>query len=124
MNAIIEFFKDNYGVIIFFSVLFLVYLCVYHINNKNKYNPDNFYLNDKCIVIEKGGYSEKVGKYNNQGKYFLIQRISDTTQFTELNGYNWKALADKNGSQLYYSKDIGDTLFFEYIDRSRFFRIK
>ena len=79
-------------------------------------------LFSSCNGADKGGYAERNGKYTNVGKYFLIRRISDTTEYTELTGYNWRELSDYYGSKLYFSKNIGDTLFFDYIRKDRFWK--
>ena len=85
-------------------------------------NPDDHshYINDKCIIVDKGGNEEKNGKYNIVNKTLLIRRISDTTMYTELNTKNWDGLNEIYGSPLYYSKEIGDTLFFKYIRKKSF----
>jgi hypothetical protein len=85
-------------------------------------NKENRYLNYKVIIIEKGGYSERNGKFSENGKYFLVRSISDTTLFTELAGYNFEPLGAQNGSPLYWSKQPGDTLKFDYIRKDRFWR--
>lgn len=91
-------------------------------SENNGPDPTIHYINDDCIIVDKGGYSERNGKYNNYGKYMLIRRIRDTTEYTELTGYNWRSLADYYGSSLYYSKNVGDTLHFEYIGIHRFWK--
>jgi len=87
--------------------------------NKNK---DSQYFNYKVVLVEKGGYSERDGKFSNNGKYFLVRSVADTTLYTELTGYNYNSLAENNGSALYWSKQPGDTLFFKYIRKDRFWR--
>jgi hypothetical protein len=87
-------------------------------------NHDDKYYNYKVIVKEKGGYAERNGKYTNVGKYFLVQSVEDTTLYTELNGYNFDALGEHYGSSLFYSKEVGDTLFFDYIKKDRFWEIE
>jgi hypothetical protein len=80
-----------------------------------KPNEKEHYIKEYFIIKEKGGFAERNGKYTNVGKYFLIQRLADTTEFTELNGHNFGQLGEYYGSSLYYNKEEGDTLYFEYI---------
>lgn len=81
---------------------------------------DAVYHNLKAVVISKGGYSEKNGKINSQGNSLLIRSLTDTTMYTELTGYNWTDLQSQYGSKLYWTKKVGDTLFFETIRKDRF----
>ena len=94
--------------------------------------PDKQYHNEKFVIVEKGGYANRAGKFSSYGKYFLIKRVKDTTEFTELTGYNWEACdnghdhAFKNSNgmtdSLYYNRKVGDTLFFKYIRKNRFWK--
>lgn len=70
----------------------------------DKYYPNlcDHYLKEQFIIMRKEMESLP-----------MLPNISDTTEYTELSGYNWSALANYHGSKLYYSKNIGDTLFFE-----------
>jgi len=103
------------------AVIVLTLIILGYVGSCNK-NKDSQYFNYKVVLIEKGGYSERDGKFSNNGKYFLVQSVADTTLYTELTGYNYNALAENNGSALYWSKQPGDTLFFKYIRKDRFWR--
>lgn len=100
----------------------LLFAILFSSCKNNVADPEIHYLKEKCVIMAKGGYSERNGKFSNQGKYFLIRRVLDTTEYTELAGYNWAPLADYYGSSIYYSKNIGDTLFFDYIRKERFWK--
>jgi hypothetical protein len=105
------------------AIVVYVMLCVVLFSScENGADKKVHYIKEKCIILDKGGYDERDGKYTNVGKYFLIRRISDTTEYTELTGYNWGELSDYYGSKLYFSKNIGDTLFFDYIRKDRFWK--
>ena len=88
-------------------------------SEENKPDTSVSLTNEKFILIDKGGYSERSGKYSSHGKYFLIRSIKDSLKFAELTRDNWADLSDS----LYYNKEVGDTLCFETIKRSRFFKI-
>ena len=78
------------------------------IETKNDDNSsDSKCFNKEKYIIKEKGY-----------KYMLIRRIVDTTHFAELTIDN--LLTNK----LYYGKNVGDTIYFEYIKKERFFSIK
>lgn len=94
----------------------LLATCVHKVKDRQKvyhgYADDRYYYNDQVIVVEKGN--------NAHGNYLLVQRLTNRTQYTELNGYNWPGLKNPYGNPLYHFSNAGDTLFFKYIAKSRF----
>lgn len=105
---------------VFLVILFLIYR--HDQNGSQKYFAKTNYLKDRAVIVQRGGYAERNGKFSNLGKYFLIRRVKDTTEYTELNGANWGDLSNFYGSSLYYSKNVGDTLYFDYINKKRFWK--
>jgi len=87
-------------------------------------HKDDLYYNYKVTIVEKGGYAERNGKFNEYGKYFLVRSIEDTTLYTELSGNNFSALSEFYGSSLYWSKQKGDTLTFDHIRKDRFWKMQ
>ena len=85
-------------------------------------HKNELYYNYKVVIIEKGGYAERNGKFTNVGKYFLVRSVSDTTLYTEISGHNFGPLGDINGSPLYWSKKVGDTLDFGHRRKNRCWR--
>ncbi len=94
-------------------------------NEHFKPNTDVHYVNDSAIIIK---HSKSTPNQGYEGYAFLIRRIKDTTEFTELNSNNFKGLQNggcspyNTAAQLYWSKTIGDTLHFDYIKKSRFWK--
>lgn len=83
------------------------------------------YLNEKFIIVssnEESGLSNDKFHKPILVKKWLIQSLSDTTQFAELTshgGYKQFYIT----KELWYNKNVGDTLYFEYILKERFFTI-
>ncbi len=73
------------------------------------------YLNMNCVIVEKIPVVA-YGKTSTKG--FLIRDIQDTTLYTEFTNLNNGILEDS----IYYNHEVGDTLHFDYILQSRFFR--
>lgn len=95
---------------------------------KKKNNERNIYRNEKCVLV---GTNEAAQDFTHDKfhkpiviKVWLIQRVSDTTQFAEISSYNDNTKAFHVTKELWYTKDIGDTLYFDYILKKRFFTIK
>lgn len=89
---------------------------------KKRNNEKLIYRNEKVLIV---GSNESQGisadKFNQPVviKVWLVQRLSDTTKFAELSTQNSKIITN----ELWYSKGIGDTLYFDYIRKDRFFTI-
>jgi hypothetical protein len=82
------------------------------------YSDQHRYYNLKCVLKEKG--------QSKDGYYFLIQTVDYPFLNAELNSYNWDGLSayrhDNKGNILFYSKKVGDTLYFDYIKKDRFWK--
>jgi len=70
-----------------------------------------YYSKTKFII------EEKCGSVNH--RYFLLRSVSDS-RCTEYYGLGTSSLR----KEIYYGKNIGDTLYFDYILKSRFFDYK
>lgn len=68
------------------------------------------YFNEYFIVKEK----------IPERKVLIIQRLADTNYFAELPGHNLFSVG--KWDSIYYSKKIGDKVFFEHIRKDRFFK--
>ena len=87
----------------------------------------DFYFNYKCRVVAINSNDIGfVGKFNSPTtcNVLLVQSLFDTTLYAKLsscNSGNWYInLSDSN----IYSKHIGSPVYFKYVMKSRFFRIK
>lgn len=90
----------------------------------------NFYWNEHLMLVNKEHYVTKVGDKIMDIKYFLLRRMVDTTEFVELNSVDFinriKHPRQKDPhyvDSLYHSVDIDDKLFFEQINKNRFFEV-
>jgi hypothetical protein len=95
--------------------MFLSAIAIFTIFHTTRMAPlENLYINDTCVVVEKFGYNDECS--------LIIRRIKDTTDYTELNGYNWRNPNAEYGNLLFYCKNVGDTLSFKFINKRRFWR--
>ena len=117
-----SFFTLAYSFFIASIILALVSCCSIASHNPNDQLPKGadlriHYVWFKAVILEKGTNGDA------KGKYFLIRGVQDTTLFTELTGNNFNGLdgnAYSGTDSLYYNKNIGDTLYFDYIKKDRF----
>jgi hypothetical protein len=94
---------------------------------RSKLNDRELFRNEKFVIVsaESSGTLTQ-DKFHSPVlvKMWLIQRVADTTQFAELVSYSHNR---SNGflitNELWYNKSVGDTLFFKYICKDRFFTI-
>lgn len=78
-------------------------------------DPKIHYINMDCTIVEK---IPVVGVMNRQSKAFLIRSVSDTTLYSEFIDIDSYVMPDS----VYYNHGVGDTLHFDYILKSRFFK--
>jgi hypothetical protein len=124
-------FFDVFGHSIFMICVFVllgILLYIAFIPNpiKRAGNEKELYRNEKCVIV---GTNEAAQDFSHDKfhrpiviKVWLVQRVSDATQFAELTSYDdydhWHITRE-----MWYSKGIGDTLYFKYIRKNRFFTI-
>ncbi len=111
--------------------LLLIPLMMMGCCRRSNLRESTHYFDEKVIIVSKSPKELWVsGKHSGESRYLLVRRATDTTMYAELNG-NW---LDKDGrphnwtnpnyfDSLCYNTDINDTLFFDYILKSRFFHI-
>lgn len=102
-------------------VLALTYFLVFEqrVNNHKK-----LIENEKFVIVganESPDVTPDKFRRPTSIKVWLIQRINDPTQFAELRSDRG---AFRISNELWYNKSEGDTLYFEYIAKYRFFTIK
>jgi hypothetical protein len=86
---------------------------------------ETYYVKEKFVIINSSA-AINVTQVPTNEKNWLVKRIvqeyKDTLEFAELhNAPQIGTFAISN--ELWYSKKIGDTLYFDYILKSRFFKI-
>jgi hypothetical protein len=103
------------------TILFLIALSIGIIalfascENEVKPNPNIHYINMDCIIVEK---ISSVGSGRLTSKAFLIRGVKDTTLYSEYVSLRQYVMQDS----VYYKHEVGDTLHFDYIKKSRFFK--
>ena len=124
-------FFDVFGHSILFTLMILaigtmLYIAIIPNPIKRAANEKELYRNETCIIV---GSNEAAQDFSHDKfhrpivlKVWLIQRVTDTTQFTELTS-SWDDNHFYVTKELWYSKGIGDTLHFDYIRKDRFFTI-
>jgi len=87
------------------------------------YDEEQYFVNEKFKIVATNGVGDVYQKYNQpvQNKKWLIQRLNDTTYCGEITSYQSDGFYITD--ELWYNKSVGDTLYFEFIGRWRFFRI-
>jgi hypothetical protein len=95
---------------------------------RSKYHDKELFRNEKCVIVMTawdGALTQDKFHTPVFVKTWLVQRVADTTQFAELTSYDHNyAGGFRITNELWYNKGIGDTVFFEYICKDRFFKIK
>ena len=104
------------------SFLFLIALSIGIIaifascEGRSKLDSNIHYINMDCVIVEK---IPSVGSFSKRtSKAFLIRGLEDTTLYSEYVDLYRYTMTDS----LYYSSEVGDTLHFDYIKKSRFFK--
>lgn len=134
---IIKFFYDIkdyvyiYGnlmllILVFLLAAAIMYIGIFPNPIKKKANEKEIYRNEKLLIV---GTNEAAQDFTHDKfhrpiitKVWLVQRLKDTTQFAELDS-NYDSNDFHVTNELWYSKGIGDTLYFDYIRKTRFFTI-
>ena len=103
-------------------ILFLIALSIGIISifasceGRSKPDSNIHYINMNCVIVEK---IPSVGSFGKRtSKAFLIRGLKDTTLYSEYVDLYRYDMTDS----LYYSSKVGDTLHFDYIKKSRFFK--
>jgi hypothetical protein len=119
-----------WAIIIWGSVLLLYGYIIYRKEYTDHTNQ--IYQNVSATIIDNDGYlhdfDDKFHK-TEPVKFLLIRLINDTTKYTELSSRNWfplhnnKYIQNFNWLKFYYNHKIGDTLYFDYIRKDRFFDV-
>lgn len=86
-----------------------------------KADPNIHYINMNCVIVS-GDQDITNAKHPARFKYFLIRDTKDTTLYTEYTTINCKTCSYSMSDEFYYNHKRGDTLHFDYILKSRFFR--
>jgi len=122
-DLVLAFFKLRMKKILILSFLFALFSCNIHDNE--------LLFNYKCIIVKTNAEESLTkDKFHKPTicRTWLIQSVIDTTSFAELGtcghwGQGENSYWNISNSE-FYNKKIGDTLFFKYIRKDRFFKIR
>jgi hypothetical protein len=98
---------------------------IYFAATKDRIVPDTHFIDEKLeLVSTNESPSQTLDKMRTyiMLRTWLVRRVSDTTQYCELTSYSpYGGFAIS--PQAWYSHKSGDTLYFKYIRKDRFFTI-
>lgn len=105
------------------TVLILILLSLISCNKKFKPDPKDFYINENFVLVGTNETTGLQGKIRKPVliKMWLIKSIShpemhrEITQNTPYVGFS---------DSQWYSTNIGDTLHYDYMRKTQFFKIK
>ena len=121
------------GITIYSIMLFAFTLSSCHVTTEEEKRAERekvYFLDEKFIIISTSGgeiaHQANGNHIPTNEKNWLVQRVKevypDTLEFAELHNTPQIGTFAIN-NELWYSKQIGDTLFFEYILKERFFKV-
>jgi hypothetical protein len=89
----------------------------------NKDHSHELYTNYKVTIVDMGNGVKEVGSKHKRrvnAHFILLRSVKDTSLITEWEQHDWHIpLTDST----YYNHKIGDTLFFKYIRKDRFWKL-
>ena len=97
---------------IFATIIFIVTLLYLFSSLQNAYISDRYFNKENFIVINKDDRSENI----------IFQRVSDTTYYSDMNKSTALTNLKERWDSFYFIIKVGDTLYFDYINKDRFFR--
>lgn len=113
--------------LLFLGIAALLIITIFPNPLKRAANEKEIYRNEKLVIV---GTNEAAQDFTHDKfhkpiviKVWLVQRVKDTTQYAELSSYDHYGNMFYVTNELWYSKGIGDTLYFKYIRKNRFFTI-
>lgn len=80
--------------------------------SNDKPRPKTHFIDVHFVIRSKGSTTGR-----NEWRFFLIQGVEDSTVWGEYYGLKTYGLPDS----IWYNREIGDTLWFKYIRKDRFF---
>lgn len=104
--------------IILFTILF--------IGCGNKITPKTHYINVDVVIVsinQTDGFTREKYPKPTAIKQWLVRLVQDTTMYRELSS-NEETSSIGISDEMWYSHKVGDTLHYDYLIKSRFFKIK
>ena len=87
-------------------------------------DPDVHFVDEKFVLIEKTEKEMDINGNTKNVRTWKIQRNIVTGDSLEIGVINNKGCDYIINDELWYNKEVGDTLYFEYIRKDRFYKVK
>jgi len=115
-------------VILIVILAILLTSCIVNEADLQKRKEKVYFLNENFVIIKIKAKADKVNDKTTPAfvKIWLVQRINsnpDSILCAELSSVPESSEDFRITNELWYNKDIGDTLHFKYIRKNRFFRV-
>ncbi len=117
-HPIIEFFHNSNvkilgGILLVCSILALFVIIILFVSKKSADNKYNKLYHNEYFTIK---YKDPLGHR------IIFQRDLDTTYYAQMSADENIFYKESKWDCLWYSKNVGDKLYFDYIMKSRFYR--
>ena len=114
-------------IVLVLALITMIVVIYWGIVENRKRAGAQLYHNEMFVIIGSNESSPGVSsdKYHKPiaAKVWLIQRVNNINEFAELSSTDG-SYGFRISNDLWYTKGIGDTLYFKYIRKDRFFTIK
>jgi hypothetical protein len=100
-------------------IIFALTLSLASCGNSDRRIDDGLYRDLDVVILDMGGNSPRPSKHSHDGKYFYVMSVKDTALRSEFSRANFHLMSDS----FYYNHKVGDTLHFDFIRKSRFFKV-
>ena len=87
-------------------------------------DPDVHFVDEKFVLIEKTEKEMNINGNTKNVRTWKIQRNIVTGDSLEIGVINNKGCVYIINDELWYNKEVGDTLYFEYIRKDRFYKVE
>ena len=87
-------------------------------------DPDVHFLDEKFVLIEKTEREMNINSNTKNVRTWKIQRVKASDNSLEIGVIDNKGFDCIINDELWYNREVGDTLYFEYICKDRFYKVE
>ena len=87
-------------------------------------DPDVHFVDEKFVLIEKEEKEMVVYGHTKNVRTWKIQRMKASDNSLEIGVIDNKGFDCIINDELWYNREVGDTLYFEYICKDRFYKVE
>ena len=87
-------------------------------------DPDVHFLDEKFVLIEKTEREMNINSNTKNVRTWKIQRVKASGDSLKIGVIDNKSCDCIINDELWYNREVGDTLHFEYIRKDRFYKVK